>query len=257
MGAVVSVGSSSPLALGALGFFTLSSLSYLTSFDLGFAPSAPWLTLGSFGEVFTSGSYLEVVRYQAQLAWREILNMLDFLPTVLWLFLLGLLAGRQGLFSAPNRRIWLGILLIALPVALVFKGFVAYWLWTDTYSPLTVGYSFGIGGPALMFVYLAALNLLLSRKVWQRRLALFSPIGRMALTNYLTQSVVCTLIFNAYGLGYFGDLGLSLTLPLVLVVYTLQLLFSRFWLARFRIGPAEWLWRSLTYGAWQPLRLER
>lgn len=245
------------LALGALGFFALSSLTYLTPLDLGLAPNASWLTLGSFNDVMGSGSYLELVRYQAQMAWREILNLPDFLPTVLWLFLLGLLAGRQGLFSEPKRRLWLTILLVALPVALVFKGFVAYWLLTDTYSPLNVGYSFGIGGPALMFVYLSILSLLLSREVWQRRLAPFSFTGRMALTNYLTQSVVCTLIFNAYGLGYFGELGLSVTLLLVFIIYALQLIFSRVWLARFRFGPVEWLWRSLTYGSWQPLRLTK
>lgn len=245
------------LVLGALGFFTLSSLTYLTPLDLGLAPNASWLTLSSFNEVMSSGSYLELVRYQAQMAWREILNLPDFLPTVLWLFLLGLLAGQRGLFNKPHRRIWLTILLVALPVALVFKGFVAYWLMTDTYSPLNVGYSFGIGGPALMFVYLSLMNLLLGREVWQRRLAPFSFTGRMALTNYLMQSVVCTLIFNAYGLGYFGELGLSVTLPLVFVIYALQLLFSRLWLARFRFGPAEWLWRSLTYGSWQPLRLTK
>lgn len=245
------------LVLGALTFFVLSSLVYLTSFDLGLAPRAPWLTLSSFNAAMGTGSYLEVVAYQARMAWREVLNLPDFLPTVLWLFLLGLLAGQRGLFNQPHRRVWLTILLAALPVALVFKGFVAYWFLTDTFSPLNVGYSFGIGGPALMFVYLSLLSLLLQQEVWQRRLAFFGPIGRMALTNYLTQSVVCTLIFNAYGLGYFGELGLSVTLPLVLVTYALQVVVSRMWLARFRFGPAEWLWRSLTYGSRQPLRLKK
>lgn len=245
------------LILGALSFFGLSSLGYLTPLSLGFASSAPWLSFGSFSEVFSSGSYPEVVRFQALMAEREMLNLLGFLPTVLWLFLLGLLAGRKGLFSAPNRRVWVGILLAALPVALIFKGFVAYWFLTDTDSRLSVGYSFGVGGPALMFVYMSSLTLLLGREEWRRRLAPFGLTGRMALTHYLTQSIVCTLVFNAYGLGYFGELGLSVTLPLVLVIYALQVLFSRVWLARFRFGPAEWLWRSLTYGAWQPIRLER
>jgi len=238
----------------ALVFFVLSSTAYLTAYDLGLAGRAPWLNLRAFSEVFGSGTYLEVVRYQAQLVWREILNLPSFLPTVLWLFLLGLLAGRSGLFERPNRRVWWGILLAALPVALIFKGFYAYWYITETYNPSSVGYSFAIGGPALMFVYLALLTLLLQRPTWARRLALFGLAGRMALTHYLTQSVVCTLLFNAYGLGYFNELRLSVTLPLVLVIFALQVLFSRFWLARFRFGPAEWVWRSLTYGARQPLR---
>ena len=242
------------LVVGVIGFFVLSSLSYLTSFDLGLADRAPWLNLNRFNQIFENGTYLAVVRYQAQFAEREILNLPNFLPTVLWLFLLGLLAGRTGLFERPNRRVWWGVLLVALPVALVFKGYVAYWFATETYNRLSGGYSFAIGGPALMFVYLALLTLLLQNPAWQRRLAPFGLAGRMALTHYLTQSVVCTLIFNAYGLGYFNELRLGTSLSLVVVIFALQVLFSRFWLERFRFGPAEWVWRSLTYGAWQPLR---
>ncbi len=242
------------LVLGAAFFFALSTLSYLTPFSMGLAGRAPWLTLQTFNQTFGSGTYGEVVQFQARLAGREIFNLPNFLPTVLWLFLLGLLAGRSRLFERPNRRVWWGVLLAALPVALIFKGFVAYWFVTETFNRLSVGYSFAIGGPALMFVYLALLTLLLQNPTWARRLALFGPAGRMALTNYLTQSVVCTLIFNAYGLGYFGELGLSVTLPLVLGVFALQVLFSHLWLAHFRFGPAEWMWRSLTYGARQPLR---
>lgn len=238
----------------ALVFFALSCAAYLTPFDPGLAGRAPWLNLRAFNEVFGAGTYLEVVRFQAQLAWSKILNLPSFLPTVLWLFLLGLLAGRGELFERPNRRMWWGILLAALPVALAFKGFYAYWFVTEIYSPFSVGFSFAIGGPALMFVYLALLTLLLQNPAWARRLAPFGFAGRMALTNYLTQSVVCTLLFNAYGLGAFGELRLGVTLPLVLLIFALQVLFSRFWLQRFRFGPAEWVWRSLTYGARQPLR---
>ena len=242
------------LIVGIVGFFVLSSLSYLTPFDMGLAERAPWLNLQTFNQTFGSGTYGAVVQYQLQLAGREVLNLPNFLPTVLWLFLLGLLAGRTGVFKRPNRHVWWGILLAALPVALIFKGYVAYWFVTETYNPLSVGYSFAIGGPALMFVYLASLTLLLQNPVWSRRLAFFGPVGRMALTNYLSQSVVCTLIFNAYGLGYFNELRLSVTLPLVLLIFAAQVVFSHMWLSHFRFGPAEWVWRSLTYGARQPLR---
>ena len=267
------------LVTGALVFFVLSVLSYLTPFIKSLPDRTLWLqtwldlrtwfdlqarfnlqnfvNLQTFNQTFGSGSYGEVVRYQAQFAERDILNLPNFLPTVLWLFLLGLLAGRHGLFERPNRRTWTGILITALPVALVFKGVYAYWFFTETYSPLAVGYSFAIGGPALMFVYLALLTRLLESHAWQRRLANFGFAGRMALTNYLTQSVVCTLIFNGYGLGYFNDMSLSTSFSLVLVIFSLQILFSRFWLGRFRFGPVEWVWRSLTYGAAQPLRLSR
>ena len=242
------------VALGAAFFFWLSATLYLTPLDLSYAGSTPWLSLGAFTQTFGSGSYLEVVTFQARLAGREALNLPGFLPTVLWLFLLGLLAGRAGVLERKNHRVWLAVLAAALPVAVYFKGYVAYWLLSETPNRLSVGYSFAIGGPALMFVYLSLLTLLLRNGAWARRLSWFGFAGRMALTNYLTQSVVCTLVFNAYGLGYFNELGLSVTLPLVLVIFAAQVAFSRFWLSRFRFGPAEWVWRSLTYGARQPLR---
>lgn len=81
-----------------------------------------------------------------------------------------------------------------------------------------------------------------------------AAVGRMALTNYLMQSVICTLIFYGHGLGLFGQLGRAALLGVVVGVWGIQLVVSPLWLARFRFGPAEWLWRSLTYGRPQRLR---
>ncbi len=76
----------------------------------------------------------------------------------------------------------------------------------------------------------------------------------MALTNYLLQSVVCTMIFYHYGLGYYGKVGPALGLVFTAVIYLLQIPLSALWLKHFRFGPMEWLWRSLTYGKLQPRR---
>lgn len=85
----------------------------------------------------------------------------------------------------------------------------------------------------------------------QRRLA---AVGQMALSNYLFHSIVCTTIFYGYGLDFFGALYRPLLYAIVLVIWTFQLLVSPIWLDHFRYGPAEWLWRSLTYWRWQPMR---
>jgi Predicted membrane protein len=82
-----------------------------------------------------------------------------------------------------------------------------------------------------------------------------APAGRMALTNYLLQSVVCTLVFYNYGLGYFGQMPRAWQAVFALVLFVLQVIFSHAWLARFRFGPMEWLWRSATYLRPQPMRL--
>ncbi len=84
-----------------------------------------------------------------------------------------------------------------------------------------------------------------------RRLA---AAGRMALSNYLFDSILCTTLFYGYGFDLFATLGRPWLYGLVLAIWAFQLWFSPIWLAHFRFGPAEWLWRSLTYWQLQPMR---
>jgi len=96
--------------------------------------------------------------------------------------------------------------------------------------------------------------------IWQRPRGkrLLRPLaatGRMALTTYLTQSIVCTLLFYSYGLGWYGSVGFTGMLLINLILFGFQMAASTWWLARFRYGPAEWLWRTLTYGHAPKMRL--
>lgn len=86
----------------------------------------------------------------------------------------------------------------------------------------------------------------------RRRLA---AVGQMAFTNYLSHSVITAVLFLGWGLGLAGRLDYAQQLLVVATIWILQLVVSPLWLARFRFGPAEWLWRSLTYLQRQPLRL--
>ena len=79
----------------------------------------------------------------------------------------------------------------------------------------------------------------------------------MAFTNYVVQSVIFGFIFFGYGLGLFGRTGAASALLIVVAVYGLQILFSAFWLRRFRFGPIEWLWRSLMYNRKQAMRIDQ
>jgi uncharacterized protein len=85
-------------------------------------------------------------------------------------------------------------------------------------------------------------------------LAWAAPLGRMAFTNYLAQSVICGWIFYGYGLGQFGRPGVAATLAIGVFVYVAQVVFSAWWLRRYRFGPVEWFWRSCMYGVPQPMR---
>ena len=87
-----------------------------------------------------------------------------------------------------------------------------------------------------------------------RYLNWLAPAGRMALTNYLVQSIVCTLVFYGYGLGFFEHMPRLWQVPFALGLFAVQVLYSQWWLQRFRFGPAEWLWRSITYWQLQPMQ---
>lgn len=78
-------------------------------------------------------------------------------------------------------------------------------------------------------------------------------VGRMALSNYLAQSLICTTIFCGWGFGWWGELSRSQLIIFVVCVWAAQLIWSPLWLSRFRFGPAEWVWRTLTYWKKQPM----
>jgi uncharacterized protein len=84
-----------------------------------------------------------------------------------------------------------------------------------------------------------------------------AAVGRSALSNYLLQSVIGTMIFYSYGLGLYGRVGPALGVGLSVVIFLVQVPVSVWWLRRFQFGPVEWVWRSLTYGRLQPLRIAR
>lgn len=112
-----------------------------------------------------------------------------------------------------------------------------------------------IGAPALSLFYATTIIRLAQTPQWKQRLMPVAAVGRMALSNYLLQTLICTTIFYNYGLGLYGRVGHAVGLLLTIAIYALQIPLSVWWLRHFEFGPIEWLWRSLTYGAFQPMRL--
>lgn len=101
--------------------------------------------------------------------------------------------------------------------------------------------------------YVAAVVLALYGKGMLARVHILAPFGRMALSNYLMQSLVFSLLFYAHGLGWWG-IGRTEQVGIALLLCALQIAFSHWWLARFQYGPLEWAWRALTYLTWPPMR---
>lgn len=102
--------------------------------------------------------------------------------------------------------------------------------------------------------YAAGLIVLLQSARWQNRLSGLASAGRMALTNYLTQSLLYFFLLYGLGAGLLRYTAPSFALMLAVIFYAGQIAFSRWWLRRYRFGPAEWVWRSWTYDRWQPMR---
>ncbi|MGI8599705.1 MAG: DUF418 domain-containing protein [Chitinophagaceae bacterium] len=103
----------------------------------------------------------------------------------------------------------------------------------------------------------AAIMLLYKSGVCKWLFKLMRPVGQMAFTNYLAQSLMCGLFFYGIGFGYFGKLQIHQIYYVVAVVWIIEIAWSHVWLRYFRYGPTEWLWRSLTYWKWQPIKKQK
>ena len=180
---------------------------------------------------------------------------------VLGMFLIGLWVGRRAVYArldqyAPLLRrmakVGLGL---GLPLSLA-KAVLEMWPRDDQPAiEFAAEVAYVLGTPTLALGYAAGFALLWA-KGRQGVLIWAAPAGRMALTNYLMQTILQSAIFYGWGLGMIAKLGLVFVFPLSIALFALQVVYSRWWLARFRFGPVEWLWRSLTYGRRQPMRLE-
>jgi len=201
--------------------------------------------------IYATGSFLDVLAFRL----REIplfaaLHAYIF-PRTIGLFLLGAFAWRTGILRNPSPHLLFAIAAacIGLGAALILShagGLIAGGETRALAEPLGIillalGYGAGIIGIA----QLAGGKKLLG---WA------APLGRMAFTNYLAQSLIFGWIFYGYGLGLFGQLGVTSALTIGLAVYFVQVPFSAWWLSRYRYGPVEWLWRTLMYGVAQPMR---
>ena len=184
--------------------------------------------------------------------WMELFMTVRF-PKVLGMFVLGLWTVRAGIAISPAAHRtalvrWAVIgWSLGLPVNVVATWASDRW----DYLPPSVGGLLGvamqaIGFPLLALGYAATVGLLVVDG--RRLLNVFAPLGRMALTSYLTHSLVCVLLSYGFGLGLFWRVGATYAMAIALIIVAVQIPLSALWLGRFRFGPVEWVWRRLTYG---------
>ncbi|HYM12938.1 MAG TPA: DUF418 domain-containing protein [Bryobacterales bacterium] len=256
-------------ALGLLSVFMLLGLVFMVLVRFGVhipAPSNPTPEqIQQTVRIYGRGSIGQIMVERAGDVRRQYTAPFYF-ASVLGVFLLGLYVWRRGIFQdVPAHlaliRKWLWIFL-----AVGLAGNVGAWLIGVLLHPppqpnlanlLRWGIAYTIGVPALSCFYASGVVLLFQKPAWQKRLLPFAAVGRMALSNYLLQSVVCTLLYYSYGFGLYGKVGPAMGLIPTLVIYGAQIPLSAWWLRRYQFGPMEWLWRSLSYGYFQSMRIGR
>lgn len=187
-----------------------------------------------------------------------------YVPWLLGRFLLGYYAGRRRLFERDGaahlalfRRLLIGGLVCAVAGAAVIVlsrsgGFARGATPLPVVIGLVVVTELGLLG--LAAAYASAVVLVMQRPGPRRWLLVLAPVGQMPLTTYLGQTVVATFLFYGWGLGLSGQLGSAACLAIAVAIFAVQVVACRLWLARFRFGPVEWLWRTLVYGRAQPMR---
>ncbi|RJU81509.1 MAG: DUF418 domain-containing protein [Candidatus Poseidoniales archaeon] len=209
------------------------------------------------------GSYLEIADYSAK---KVIDSLLFFTPVyMLWdcvgMMLLGMGLYRMGVLSAQrSKKNYLQLAIGGFALGLAVNGFELFQAVDSDFDAIVVsGYfqgTYQLGRVAMSMGWLGLIMLFCQGNLWSGLKNRLAAVGRMALSNYLLHSLICLVLFTGAGFGLIGVFERWELYVIVLLIWMLQLALSPWWLKRYSFGPAEWLWRSLTYGSMQKWRIK-
>ena len=206
-------------------------------------------------DVYTRGGWIDVTRARINDFRLNISGFWLFVPRIALLFLLGVAAVQRGWLTHPERHrgLWWRVLLAGVFIALPLNVWFGYEALGWALEPEGSSRAFHlaslileVSGPALAAAYVAVF-MLAGARAMAILTALLAPVGRMALTNYLMQSLACGFILHAYGLGLGAALSRAQLMALWAGIVLTQILTSRWWMARHDQGPMEAMWRRYTY----------
>lgn len=212
-------------------------------------------------KVLTQGSYTQAVALRAKDFAERAAGQANFAIIVISMFLIGVWFVRSGVIAnvSANLSLFRKMAFFGLPmgIGLGLLGSaisVRHVLGQDKDGFQLAAGLLEIGNLPASLGYASMVILMLHSASNLAKIRVLAPFGRMALTNYLSQSVIASMFFYGYGLGNWG-LGRAMQLVFVAGVVVVQIKFSHWWLARFNFGPVEWLWRAITYWTLPPLRV--
>ncbi len=205
-------------------------------------------------DIYAHGSARQILA-ENWVEWKHQAPFALFGLYTLFLFLLGMWVWRAGIVQRLDeyKPVLKRVCMWCLPIGIVLNLYVTVVLTLAPPDRITIlGWSGGVlflpSAHILSAGYASGLALIFLNERWRLLLTPFAAVGRMALTDYLMQSVVCTLFFYHYTTGLYGRVGPALGLLATVVLFAVQVAFSNWWLRRYRFGPMEWLWRGMTYG---------
>ena len=209
---------------------------------------------GSFGEI--------VLARLAEWGLMIVFGLFSCIPHAFAFFVFGIYLGKVDWVRHPDARKTRIFVACALPAGIVLSVFYPILELSDggtQTGPMTGAAmaSLWIGGLLLSMSYAGVLFLMLASGSCRWLMTRLAATGRMALTNYLLQSIIASLLFTNYGLGWYGEVSAIQGVLIVTIIYGLQLLLSPVWLRHFEFGPFEWIWRSLAYGKRPPFFRKR
>lgn len=174
------------------------------------------------------------------------------------MMLLGMALLKLGVLSgAAPTRVYLAMIVIGYALGLLVNLSEVRQLEQAQFAPETILRTFmtyDLGRIPMTLGHIGIIALLCQAQWFSKAARLFAAVGQMALTNYLSQSLICLFVFTGIGLAWYGQLARHELYYVVVAIWLVQLVWSPLWLRHFRYGPAEWVWRSLTYWRRQPLR---
>lgn len=212
-------------------------------------------------QALTKGSYLDTVEYRARQFVEKAAGDAGFAVVLVSVFLLGAWFVRSGVMedTAAHRAFFRKLALIGLPLGIGLGLLTSMIAMSHTPGDRQDGWGIVrgltmLGNLPASLGYVGLVVTLLHSSGPGARLRILAPLGRMALSNYLLQSLICAIVFFGFGLGHWG-MPRAQQMVFVVVVFAAQIAFSHWWLKRFRYGPMEWLWRGFTYRQTPPLRV--